>query len=215
MFKDYLPYLAALSVLMLLHTVAGAGETTSVPDAADSPSTLIQSTVDRLLEQLENSHATRGDKPEQLYALVNEIVVPHLDMSRIARIVLGKYVRRIDAAEFAAFKSEFQILLVRTYATSLAGYSGGEIHVMPAKLADNGTAAVQMNVHGSGTQPVVITFLTHKRNGPWLVYDIRIEGISLVTNYRSEFAGVLANTDFEGLMAKLRARNSQQQLAAK
>jgi phospholipid transport system substrate-binding protein len=62
---------------------------------------------------------------------------------------------------------------------------------------------------------VAITFLTHNRNGPWLVYDIRIEGISLVTNYRSEFASVLSNTDFEGLMVKLRARNRQPQLAAR
>jgi len=215
MFKEYLPYLAALGVLMLLHSVAGAGETTSAPDATDSPATLIQTTVDQLLGQLEDSHATPGNQTERLYLLVNDIVVPHLDMSRIARIVLGKYVRRIDATEFAAFKAEFQTLLVRTYATSLAGYSGGNIDVLPAKRADNGTASVQMNVHRPGSQPVAITFLTHNRNGPWLVYDIRIEGISLVTNYRSEFAGVLSNTDFEGLMTKLRARNRQPQLAAK
>jgi len=215
MFKEYLPYLAALSVLMLLHSVAGAAETTSAPDTANSPATLIQTTVDQLLVQLENRHASPGDQPERLYVLVHDIVVPHLDMSRIARIVLGKYVRRIDAAEFAAFKVEFQTLLVRTYATSLAGYSGGQIDVLPARHADNGTASVQMNVHRPNSQPVAITFLTHNRNGPWLVYDIRIEGISLVTNYRSEFASVLSNTDFEGLMAKLRARNRQPQLAAR
>jgi phospholipid transport system substrate-binding protein len=215
MCKDYLPYLLALSFLMLLHSVAGASEAPPASSDADSPTASIQATVDALLGRLERGTDSAGDNPEQLYALVNDIVVPHLDMPRIARIVLGKYARQVDAAGLTAFTQEFQTLLVRTYATSLQAYGGEKIDVMPAKHSDNGTASVQMNVHRPGAAPIVISFLMHNKTGPWLVYDIRIEGISLVTNYRSEFAVILGNRDFETLMTQLKIRNRQAQLAAK
>jgi phospholipid transport system substrate-binding protein len=129
--------------------------------------------------------------------------------------VLGKYVRQVDAAGLAAFTQEFQALLVRTYATSLKAYGGEKINVMPAKPANNGTASVQMNIHRPGAAPIAISFLAHHKTGPWLVYDIRIEGISLVTNYRSEFTTILGNSGFEALMSQLKSRNRQPQLAAK
>jgi len=215
MCKEYLPYLLALSFLMLLHSVAGASEPLPASGNADSPTALIQGTVDQLLGRLQSDAAGGNDNPERLYALVNDIVVPHLDMPRIARIVLGKYVRQVDAAGLAAFTQEFQSLLVRTYATSLKSYGGEKIDVLPAKQADNGTASVQMTVHRPGAAPIAISFLTHNKTGSWLVYDIRIEGISLVTNYRSEFATILGNSSFEALLNQLKNRNRQPQLAAK
>lgn len=213
--KDYLPYFLALSFLMLLHSVAGASESLPVSTDAASPRALIQGTVDSLLDRLQGSAESDSDNAEQLYALVNDIVVPHLDMPRIARIVLGKYVRQVDAAELTAFTQEFQTLLVRTYATSLKSYGGEKIDVMPAKHADNGTASIQMNIHHAGAAPIAISFLMHNKTGPWQVYDIRIEGISLVSNYRSEFANILGSNGFEALITQLRTRNGHAQLAAK
>jgi len=215
MCKEYLPYLLALSFLVLVHTVAGANDLTAAPGDEDSPTTLIRGTVEELLSRLEAGTTGASDSPERLYALVNDIVVPHLDMPRIARIVLGKYARRADAEELAAFTREFQKLLVRTYATSLNAYTGEKIDVLPAKRSDNGTASVQMNVRRAGAAPIAITFLTHNKSGPWLVYDIRIEGISLVANYRSEFTSILAASSFENLMRQLQNRNGHPQLAVK
>lgn len=215
MCKEYLPFLLALTFLMLLHSIAGASEVLPASGHADSPTALIQDTVDRLLARLESDADGTSDNPEHLYALVNDIVVPHLDMPRIARIVLGKYARRVDAADLAAFTREFQALLVRTYATSLKSYGGEQIDVLPAKRSDNGTASVQMNIRRPGAAPIAIAFLEHNKSGPWLVYDIRIEGISLVTNYRSEFASILGNSSFDKLMSQLTSRNGHPQLAAK
>lgn len=215
MCKEYLPYLLALSFLVLVHTVAGANDTTPAAGDENSPTTVIRGTVEELLSRLEASTNGAGDSPERVYALVNDVVVPHLDMPRIARIVLGKYARRVDAAELAAFTREFQKLLVRTYATSLNAYTGEKIDVLPAKRSDNGTASVQMNIRRAGAAPIAITFLAHDKSGPWLVYDIRIEGISLVANYRSEFAAILAASSFEDLMRQLQNRNGHPQLAVK
>jgi phospholipid transport system substrate-binding protein len=215
MCKEYLPYLLALSFLMLLHSVAGASDTLPAAGNSDSPTALIQGSVDQLLGRLENDAKGVSGSDERLYALVNDIVVPHLDMPRIARMVLGKYARQVDADGLAVFTEEFQTLLVRTYATSLKAYTGEKIDVLPAKRSANGTASVQMNVQRAGGAPIAISFLTHNKSGPWQVYDIRIEGISLVTNYRSEFTTILGNRGFEALMTQLKIRNRQPQLAAK
>lgn len=215
MYKEHLPFLLALSFLMLLHSIAGLSDTVPAPGNTDSPSALIQGTVDQLLDHLGSGTDSAGGNPERLYDLVNDIVLPHLDMPRIARMVLGKYARQVDAAELAAFTEEFQILLVRTYATSLQAYAGEKIDVLPAQRSENGTASVQMNVHRAGAAPIAISFLTHNKTGPWLVYDIRIEGISLVTNYRSEFTTIFGNRGFAVLMDQLKSRIRQPQLAAR
>lgn len=209
MYRDYLPYFAALSILLLLHGFAMAGESPLPPTDRQTPTALIKETADHLLDELGNEYDN-----SRLIALVDKTVVPHLDMPRIAKIVLGKYSRRVDKAQFAAFTDEFQALLVKTYASSLQRISGKDIQIMPAKYASNGTASVQMNVVRADERPVKVTFVTHNRNGPWLVYDIRIEGISLVTNYRSEFANLIAQGGFDSLMEQLRSRNRQPKLAA-
>ena len=102
--KDYLPYLVALSLLSLLHVAANASEIPARHDAgpvsgaaaADttSPAALIEDTVQQVMDRLDDDAGSANSAPAQLYALVNETVVPHLDMPRIARIVLGKHARQ-------------------------------------------------------------------------------------------------------------------------
>jgi phospholipid transport system substrate-binding protein len=71
-----------------------------------------------------------------------------------------------------------------------------------------------MRIHRADGAPIKISFLAHNRRGTWLVYDIRIEGISLVTNYRSEFSAILRSEDVEGLIRTLKNRNRQAQVTA-
>jgi phospholipid transport system substrate-binding protein len=142
-------------------------------------------------------------------------VVPHLDMPRIAHIVLGKHARRVDAADLETFTGEFQTLLVRTYTSSLMAYQGERVDVSQATaVSARGTATVDLRVYRADGAPIEISFLTHNRRGPWLVYDIRIEGISLVGNYRSEFSSILRNQGVEALITSLKNRNRQSQLTA-
>ena len=222
---DYLPYLLALALLSLLHVTASASESSARPageavlntGAGDdlSPAALIEDTIEQVLAQLNDEPAVDSDRGQRLHSLVNDLVVPHLDMPRIARIVLGKHVRRVDAAELEAFTAEFQTLLVRTYASSLLAYQGERVDVSQAAAASaKGTATVDLRVYRADGAPIEISFLTHNRLGPWLVYDIRIEGISLVGNYRSEFSTILRNQGVEGLITTLRNRNREAQLTA-
>jgi phospholipid transport system substrate-binding protein len=225
--KDYLAYLMALAVLSLLHGAArasesqprqhGASSLANRPPAIEnsSPAALIEETVHQLLGRLNADDGAPGSRGDRLYALVTDIVVPHLDMPRIARIVLGKHARRVDADALDEFTGEFRRLLVRTYASSLMAYEGGRIDVSQAAQASRkGRATVNMRIYRADGAPIEISFLAHNRRGPWLVYDIRIEGISLVTNYRSEFSAIMRSEGVEGLIQTLKNRNRQAQVTA-
>jgi phospholipid transport system substrate-binding protein len=220
---DYLPYLLALALLSLLHVSAAAAESRAQPagnaalsaEHGVSPAALIEDTVEQLLVRLNDDAVATAERSERLYELVKDLVVPHLDMPRIAHIVLGKYARRVDGANLETFTGEFQTLLVRTYTSSLMAYQGERVDVsQAAAVSARGTATVDLRVYRADGAPIEISFLTHNRRGPWLVYDIRIEGISLVGNYRSEFSSILRNQGVEGLINSLKNRNRQSQLTA-
>jgi len=225
MLKNYPTYLIALTLLSILHGVARAGEPPAqalsnvangqAASQAGSPAAVIEQTVQQVLGRLNADDAPDARRNDELYALVTDIVVPHLDIPRIARIVLGKHARRVDAAALDEFTGEFRTLLVRTYATSLMAYQGERIDVsQSAQRSARGTATVDLRVYRADGAPIEISFLTHNRSGPWLVYDIRIEGISLVTNYRSEFSTILRSQGVEGLITTLKNRNRQALMAA-
>ena len=223
--KDYLTYLMALALLSLLNGVAGAAEPqpNAVSELANgqpaiearSAAAVIEDTVQQVLEQLHADEAPDARRTDEIYALVTDTVVPHLDMPRIARVVLGKHARRVDAGALDEFTGEFRTLLVRTYATSLMAFQGGRIDVSQAEQTPRkSTATINMKIYRAGGAPIQISFLAHNRRGPWLVYDIRIEGISLVTNYRSEFSAILRSNGVEGLIKTLKNRNRQAQVTA-
>jgi phospholipid transport system substrate-binding protein len=224
--KEYLPYLVALTLLSLLHAAVFASESPSkqggtalVSNAAiddGSPAELIENTVQRVLTRLDGDPVPAGNQTAHLHAVVKDMVVPHLDMPRIARIVLGKYGRKVSHEQLKEFTAEFQTLLVRTYATSLMAYRGGRIDVsQTAQPSAKGTASVGLRVYRADSAPIEISFLIHNRSGPWLVYDLRVEGISLVGNYRSEFTSILRNQGVEGLITNLKNRNRRAFMAAR
>jgi phospholipid transport system substrate-binding protein len=211
---------AALVMVMSVLNASGAraadGAATPASLEASAPEVVIKQTVQRVLNELATKEGSVKNDPEQLYALVNETVVPHLDMRKIAQIVLGKHGRKADPAIFQRFLQAFQTVLVRTYATSLKGYAGETVDFpQAAKVSDKGTASVQMVIRQAGTPGVVLTFRLHNRSGPWLVYDIQVEGISLVANYRSEYSAIVSRDGLEALVARLEAMNEETRIASK
>ena len=183
----------------------------SAPMARDaSPSQVIETSVEQLLAALVAEQDAINEHPERLYALVNEIVVPHLDIERMARIVLGKHWRQASSGESQRFIEEFRGVLVRTYATSLQAYADQEINVLSQEdPGDTQTAAVRVEIHRPGEPVLPLTFHMHNANGKWMVYDLKIEGISLVANFRSQFSSLIRAQGLEAVIAQLADRNQQ------
>jgi len=178
--------------------------------AAESPQELVISTAEKTIAKIKSQKELIKKNPEHLSALVNEYVVPRFDFERSARWVLGKYWRKATAAQRTQFVAEFRNLLVRTYATSLSEYSDQKINYLPFRdKADAEEVTVRSEVEQAGGFPIPINYRLHKKKGEWKVYDVVIDDISLVANYRTSFGREIRKTSIGDLIKRLAARNAE------
>ena len=147
---------------------------------------------------------------------VNETILPHTDFDRISALVLGKLWKTATADEQARFKQEFQTLLVRTYSRAFVEFKDWSIRFLPLELEDGATKAiVKTEVLQPGLQPVAVHYRMLLSDGEWKAYDIMIEGVSLVTNYRTTFSNeVQTKGSLNAVIDGLAKRNTEA-LAAK
>lgn len=180
--------------------------------AADDlqPDVLVRQTSDRMLAVLKEQHDVIKAEPKRLYGLVDDIVLPHFDFERMARWVLGKHWRQASPQQQQAFVDQFRTLLVRTYGTALLEYSNQKVNFLPSRIgADAKDVVVRTEVLKAGGPPIPISYsMIHKDDG-WKVYDVTIDGISLVSNYRTTFATEIRTSGIDGLIQRLADRNAQ------
>lgn len=178
-------------------------------ESAVKPDQLIRETVDTVILKIEQDKAAFQRDQAELYAFVDQTVLPHFDFERMSKWVLGKYWRQFSDAQQAQFVQEFRQLLVRTYSLALLEYNGHKVNVSAADIStERGTSVVKTEVVQSGAPPVSIDYSLYLADDQhWKVYDVVIEGISLVANYRSSFGTQVKNSGPEGLLKYLVDKN--------
>lgn len=179
--------------------------------AASDPLLLVQQTSDRVLLEILNRKDELTASPGKIYALIDDILIPRFDFHRMSRLVLGKYWRRAEDYQKAAFVRQFRELLVRTYATALLNYSGQEIKYLPVRLVPGAKQVVVKSEvrEGKGTPVIPIKYSLYLGEDDWLVYDVTIDGVSLVSNYRSSFAAQVRRYRLDGLIERLMVHNQR------
>jgi len=192
-----------LSVLMLVGSMAA--------QAAGDPEALVRETAEEVLAQIETRRAELQQNTAGIFKLVREKVIAHFDFERMTQIALGRYWRDADADQRSRLTAEFEELLVRTYAVALLNYSGDPIEYPGARVDDaRGQALVPTRVSdGKGPKVPIDYRLYASEAGDWLVYDVVIDGVSLVSNYRTTFAQEVQRGGVEGLIGSLAERNKK------
>ena len=181
----------------------------SVSIAADGPLELVHKTADDVLAVLKADDSIQQDK-EKIYKLAEEKILPNFDLDRISMLVLGKTWRKINEGQQQQFKSEFKTMLLRTYAVALGKYKDQEIDFKPLRMEPTDKqATVKTQIIQEGAQPISVDYTLAKKDDEWKVFDIVIEGVSLVTNYRSQFASEIKNNGIDSLITKLAEKNSK------
>lgn len=141
---------------------------------------------------------------QKLHALVDEKVLPHFDFERMTRLAVGKHWNQASPEQQQSLIREFRGMLVRTYANALLAVSSQSIDFKPLKLPAGATdAVVKTEIAQGGASPLTIDFSTAKNDSGWKVYDVAIDGVSLVTNYRGSFNAVVRKNGIDGLIASL------------
>ncbi|MFP4610831.1 MAG: phospholipid-binding protein MlaC [Thiohalophilus sp.] len=177
------------------------------PPPAD-PQQLVIDTTERMLAALEEHGAQLEQQPERIYALVGEIVLPHFDFVRMSAWVLGRHWPRATLEQKRRFVPAFRQLLVRTYAVALREYRGQRIEYLPLREDPaSGEVTVRSRIVEPGRQPVALYYTLWRHDDRWRVYDISVDGISLVANYRTSFASEIRAHGLDALIARLEQHN--------
>jgi len=186
-------------LLALLPAVAGASQ---------EPRLLVEEATERVLAALESEGERVERDPQRLYGLVDEIILPHFDFRQMSRRVLGRHWRGASPAQQARFVEEFRTLLVRTYATALADYSDAEVNVRPVRAAaDADRVLVRTEVRPPAAPPFPVSYAMYRNDESWKVYDVSVDGVSLVITYRSSFSDEIQRNGIDSLVERLASRN--------
>jgi len=195
-----------LGIFLLLLTLASPLAATSGELA---PPQQVVEQISNQLHQVLTSDSDRLQRdPDYVYQLANEILVPHVDFSRVSSLVLGKHWRRATPQQREQFSQEFQRLLVRTYSTAFNQFGDWVVHYLPVRMSEDGArAVVRIKVSRPAAEAVEVLYNMHLREGEWLAYDVKVDGISLITNYRSSFSREIRRVGMDGLIRKLSSMN--------
>ena len=181
---------------------------TQVAMAAVGPDELVKSTAEDVLSVIKKDKDIQNGDQKKVFALAEEKILPNFNFDRVCRMVLGKNWNRASKEQQEAFQREFRSLLLRTYATALSKYRNQTIDYKPLRSQPGDTeVTVKTEILQPGGQPVAVDYALEKAGDGWKVYDIVIEGVSLVTNYRSQFGNEIKQSGIDGLIQKLAAKN--------
>ncbi len=177
--------------------------------AQTPPDELIKQTTRDVLQLLRENEETIEQNPEQVYAAVQELVLPHFDFELMSRFVLARNWQQASADQQQRFTGEFRQLLVRTYGTALAEYSGQEVRYPPMNAdLERGRATVPTEIIQPDGPSIPLSYSLYRMEDEWKVFDVAVDGVSLVQNYRSTFATEVQRNGVDGLIERLAERNA-------
>ncbi|MBL6686268.1 MAG: ABC transporter substrate-binding protein [Methylophilaceae bacterium] len=174
-----------------------------------APDELVRKTADDVITAIKSDKDIQAGNKSKIYKLAEEKILPNFDFDKISRLVIGKHWRTSSEEQKLQFKEEFKNLLLRTYAVALGKYQDQKIEFLPMRMKpEDKIVTVKSEIIQSAAQPVKVDYVL-TRGGPqgWSVIDIIIEGVSLVTNYRGQFASEIKSNGMDGLIKVLAAKN--------
>ena len=114
----------------------------------------------------------------------------------------------MSAEQKEEFSTGFKMLLLRTYAVALSKYTDQKITVLPMKKQKGSIVTVKTEITQASSQPINVNYALSNSTGKWLVIDLIIEGVSMITNYRSQFGGSIRTKGIDGLLKELKSKNN-------
>jgi len=185
----------------------------SVASAKDlnAPQKVIQDTSELLYSIIKNDKEKLDDR-DYIFQLVNEVLEPRVDLEKISRLVLGKYWRNASDEQKTLFQKEFKNLFVNTYATAFNEFEEWTVHFLPMTLdPTKKRLIVKTEIIQPSRPPVAVNYrMAVNKEGEWKAYDVIIEGISMVTNYKASFATTIKKAGgLDKVIQQLAEKNKQ------
>lgn len=176
----------------------------SLPVMADSPNAVVEEAAELLASQVGGrKEELSADRPA-LYAVINEILLPRFDRKYAAQLVLGKHWRSADSGQRQRFIDAFYNSLLRRYADGVLEYDQDKVQILPFRGDDSkARTMVRSYVLLDDGSKVPVNYGLVKRENGWLLFDVTIEGVSYVRNYRAELESEIRTSDLEAVIQRL------------
>jgi phospholipid transport system substrate-binding protein len=181
------------------------------PAEAGAPSDQLKSQVDRVLKVLEDAELKKEARAKERRTTVRKIASEIFDFGETARRSLGRHWQGRTPAEREEFVQLFSDLLERTYISRVEVY-GGEKIVYAGDSIEGDQAKVQTKILTKSGSDIPVEYRMHRKGDRWLVYDVIIEGVSLVANYRTQFNKIIQTSSYGELVRKMKTK--QEELAS-
>lgn len=179
--------------------------------AVNSPIDMLQTTSNQMISELNAKKATMKSNPNVVFNIVNRILLPHVDMNTMAKSVVGRTSwTSATASEQQAFTKQFTELLIRTYASALAGYTNQTVQFFPIRGGWEGQSQVnvQSQIVQPGGPPIPMSYRLVLQGNAWKVVDFSVDNVSIVENFRSQFSADLSQGGLAALTTKLTQHNA-------
>ncbi len=175
----------------------------------ESPTEAMKRTIEQVLKVLGDESLKAPERAQERLKTLETIIEKRFDYKEIGKRTLGRHWQKLNEAEREEFMSLFQQFLSKTYAGNVDGYSGEQVEYTKERRKGD-FAEVQTTV-SSPKSVISLYYRLLKRSTTWKVYDVVIDGVSLVKNFRSQFGRIIEAESVEGLLEKLRSKTSRSQ----
>ncbi|HEY2337730.1 MAG TPA: ABC transporter substrate-binding protein [Burkholderiales bacterium] len=173
------------------------------------PEELVKKVTAEILDAVKSDKELASGNREKALKLAEEKVLPHVDFEEATRLAVGRPWNQASAEQKKQLVEQFRRMLVRTYSSAISTYQGQTMKVLPVRMKPGDTDATVRNQYTRpGAKPVQIDYSMHKTDSGWKIYDIVVEGVSLVLTYRSEFDAVVKQEGVDGLIKRMAAKSS-------
>ena len=200
------------AIFFMLTILFATSSLSHAVESTDDPQALVKITTEKMFAKLKAEKQNLDKNPELVYDLVSDIVLPHFDFITMSKWVLGKNWRTASRAQKIGFIKAFRELMVRTYSVALLEYTDSKIKYKPLRDdVSKGDVTVRTQVQTDKGEPVAINYSLHKKKKGWKVYDIAVEGVSLIANYRTSFATEVKQKGLDALIARLQKHNKKKE----
>jgi phospholipid transport system substrate-binding protein len=176
-----------------------------VPLWAGEPTEQIKATTDKAIAALSDPELKEPEKAKERRKLLRQIADERFDWEEMAQRALARHWTERTDEEKKEFISLFSELLERTYMDRVDNYSGEKV-LYEGDTVDGDYGTVQVQIITSSNTKIPTEYRVRKREGCWLIYDVVVEGVSFISNYRSQFNSIILKSSYEDLVEKLRVK---------
>jgi len=173
------------------------------------PEELVRKVTQEVFDAIKSDQQLAAGDRQKAIRLAEEKVLPHIDFEEATRLAVGRGWAQATPEQKNRLAAEFRNMLVRTYSNAITAYQGQTMKVMPVRMKPGDTdVTVHNRFMRAGGKPVLLDYAMRKTESGWKIYDIVVEGVSLVLTYRSEFDVVVKQEGIDGLIKRLAQKNT-------